>query len=188
MDLDEITFEAEEKMESAVRVLGERFQTVRTGRASSGLVENVRVEYYGVETPLKQLAAISVPDPQMMVIKPFDPSVVKGIEKAILASDVGITPSVEGRLIRLMIPPLSEERRKQLAAQVRDLAEQTRIAIRNVRRDANKEVGKAGKDKLSGVSEDGARDAKDEIQELTRKYEAKVNELTAKKSKDIMEF
>ncbi len=188
MDLDEIALEAEEKMEKAARILGERLHTVRTGRASAALVENIRVDYYGTATPLKQLASIGVPDPQMMVVKPFDPNVVKDIEKAILASDIGITPSAEGKIIRLSIPPLSEERRKQLAAHVRDLAEESRIAIRNVRRDANREIDRAQKDKSTGVSEDGARGAKDGVQELTRKYENQVGELAEKKSKEIMEF
>ena len=188
MALDDILLEGEERMESAVRLLGQRFQTVRTGRATAGLIDGIKVDYYGTQTPLKQLAAISVPDAQMIVVKPFDPGSVKDVEKAILASDIGITPSVEGKILRLSVPPLSGERRKQLAAQVRDLAEETRVAIRNIRRDGNKEIDRLEKDTSESLSEDDAYSAKDEVQDLTRKHESEVGELTDRKSREIMEF
>src|SRR5213593_3521676 len=134
MTSDEIQFDCEERMEKAVSVLRDSLRGLRTGRATPALVDSLRVEYYGSATPLKQMANISAPEPSLIVIRPFDPSVLKDIEKSILASELGLTPMNDGKLIRLGIPPLSGERRKQLVARVKDLAEEARIAIRNVRR------------------------------------------------------
>jgi len=186
MPIDEITFEAEEKMDKAVDVLGEKYGGLRVGRANPGLVENLRIEYYGSPTPLKQLANIAAPEPQFIVIRPFDPNSCKDIEKALLASDIGITPNNDGKFIRLAIPPLSEERRTQVAVQARTLAEEAKVAIRNIRREANKDIDKEEKDKL--CSEDEAYGAKEEVQELTKQYEEKVDELQDKKSAEIMEI
>jgi ribosome recycling factor len=185
MPADEICFEAEEKMEKAVDHLHEEFKGVRTGRASTGLVEHLRVNYYGAQTPLNQLAHITTPDPQLIVIKPYDPSSVKEIEKAILASQIGITPAVDRNVVRLAVPPLSGERRKQLAAQVKEMAEQVKISIRNIRRDANKHVDREEKDSI--MTEDEAVQAKEEIQKLTDKYEERAEELLKKKTAEIME-
>ena len=184
MDIDDIQLDADDRMQKAAHMLEERFRSIRTGRASAGLVDHLRVTYYGTPTPLKQLATIGCPEPQLILIKPFDPSSLKEIEKAILASELGITPQSDGKFIRLSIPPLSEERRKQLSASVRDMAEETRIAIRNIRRDANKQVDL--EEKEHRISEDDAHATKDEIQELTKQYESQVAELVKRKTDEIM--
>jgi len=185
MTSDEIHFDAEERMEKAVSVLQDALRGVRTGRATPALVDSVRVEYYGSPTPLKQMANISAPEPSLIVIRPFDPTVLKDIEKAILASELGLTPMNDGKLIRLGIPPLSGERRKQLTTRVKDLAEESRVAIRNVRRDANKAADQSEKDKV--LTEDGCEQTKEQIQDLTKKYEGQVNTVAEKKSAEIME-
>lgn len=186
MSAEDICLEAMERMEKSVESVQHRLRTVRTGRASTALVDNIRVDYYGSSAPLRQIANVAAPDPQMIVIRPFDPSSLKAIEKAILVSDVGITPQNDGKFIRLAVPALSEERRKQLANQVRDLGEEAKIAIRNIRRDANKEIDKAEKDKA--VSEDEAHSMKEEIQTATKDNEAKVDEIVEKKTQDILTF
>ena len=183
MPLDEIAFQAEEKMEKAVAFLGAELRGIRTGRATTGLVEHLKVDYYGSNTPLQQLANLSAPEASLIVIKPFDPSCIKDIERAILGSELGITPQSDKRVIRLVVPPLSGERRKQLANQVKQMAEQSRISIRNIRRDANKHLDQEQKDKI--LSEDQAKNGKEEIQELTKKYEEKVGELLKAKIVEI---
>ena len=186
MPTDDILLDCEEKMEKAVEFFRQELRGIRTGRASSGLVEHVKVDYYGSPTELRQLASIAVPEPDLIVIKPFDPTSIKDIERAIQTSDLGITPNSDGKLIRLAIPPLSEERRKQLAAQVRASGEQAKVAVRNVRREANREIDKLKEDKA--ISEDAAYNTKDEIQELTKESEKKVDDLVARKSEEIMKF
>jgi ribosome recycling factor len=183
MDYDTILLEAEERMEKALGVLNEKYRGMRTGRASPGLVDSLRVEYYGSMTPLKQIANISAPEADQLVIKPFDPSALSSIEKAILKSDIGIHPANDGKILRLQIPPLSQERRKQLASWAKETAEETRIALRNVRRDANKEAEQLEKD--GGVSEDELKKLKDEIQKLTKSYEEKVDAALAKKTAEL---
>ena len=183
MSLDEISFHAEEKMEKAVSFLGSEFRGIRTGRATTGLVEHIKVDYYGSSTPLQQLASLATPEANLIVIKPFDPSSIKDIERAILASELGIPPQSDKRVIRLTVPPLSGERRKQLASQVKQMAEQGRISIRNIRRDANKHIDQEQKDKKA--TEDEAANGKDEIQDLTKKYEEKVSDLLKSKVKEI---
>lgn len=185
MDQDEILLDAEERMEKAVEVCHQQLQGLRTGRATSGLVDSIRVDYYGSPTPLKQLANISVPEPQQIVIRPFDASSLNNIAKAIQSSDVGLSPNSDGRLIRLNVPPLSQERRMQLVARVKELAEEARVAIRNIRRDANKHADQSEKSKQ--LSEDQRDDTKDQVQELTKKYEGKVNTMSAAKEKDILD-
>jgi ribosome recycling factor len=184
MPVDDILLDAEERMEKAVEVLQENLRGMRTGTASAGLVESVRVDYYGSATPLKQLAQIAVPDPQLIVIKPYDPSCLAEVEKAIQTSDIGINPQNDGKVIRLAVPPLSQERRQQLGARVKVLAEEARVAIRNIRRDANRRLDKEQKD--SEITEDDCRRAKDEIQKLTGQYEDKVTEVLERKTQDIM--
>jgi len=186
MSAEEIYLEAAEKMEKAVEVLEHQLRTIRTGRATTALVDHIRVDYYGTPTPLGQMANIATPDPQLIVIRPFDPSCAKDVEKAILQSDIGVTPANDGKLIRLAIPPLSEERRKQLATQVRNMGEQGKVAIRNVRREANRDVDKLKDD--SAISEDEAYNSKEEIQELTKDSEAKVDETIKRKSEEILKF
>jgi ribosome recycling factor len=185
MTSDDILLDAEERMEKAAQVVQDQYQGLRTGRANPGLVDSVRVDYYGSPTPLKQLATISVPEPQQILIRPFDAGVIGEISKAIQSSDVGLAPNSDGRVIRLNVPPLSTERRKQLVTRVKDLAEDARVAIRNIRRDANKQADQLLKDKV--LSEDLHEGLKDEIQELTKKYESKVNSLADSKEKEVME-
>jgi len=183
MSLDEISVEAEEKMEKAVSFLGGELRGIRTGRATTGLVEHIKVDYYGSSTPLQQLASLATPEANLIVIKPFDPSSIKAMERAILGSELGITPQSDKRVIRLTVPPLSGERRKQLANRVKHMAEQGRISIRNIRREANKHIDQEQKDKKA--SEDEAAKGKDEIQELTKKYEDKVGDLLKGKLNEI---
>lgn len=185
MDQDEILLDAEERMDKAARVVHDQLTGLRTGRATSGLVDSIRVDYYGSPTPLKQIATVSVPEPQQILIKPFDAGILNDIAKAIQSSDVGLAPNSDGRVIRLNIPPLSTERRRQLVSRVKDLAEDSRVSIRNIRRDANKHADQALKDKL--MSEDLHDATKEAIQELTKQYEGKVNALAEAKEKDIME-
>jgi len=186
MPADDILLDAEERMEKAVDSLGHSLRTVRTGRASPALLDHIRVDYYGSPTPLRQLANIGAPEPQLIVILPFDPGCIKDIERAVQQSDIGITPQNDGKFIRLVIPPLSEERRKQLASQVREMGEETKVAIRNIRRDANKT---ADQEKRDGVlAEDEAFRTRDEIQSLTRDYEGKVDEVVKAKSDEVMTF
>lgn len=185
MTPDEVLFDAEERMEKAVEVVQGQYQGLRTGRANPGLVDSIRVNYYGSPTPLKQIATISIPEPQQILIKPFDAGQIGEIAKAIQSSDVGLAPNSDGRVIRLNVPALSTERRKQLVSRVKDLAEDARVAIRNIRRDANKQNDALLKD--GDVSEDVHSSTKDDIQELTKKYEGKVNALAEAKEKEVME-
>ena len=184
MPVDDVLLDAEDRMDGAVEVFKDNLRGIRTGTASAGLVENIRVDYYGSPTPLKQLAQIAIPDPSMIVIKPYDPSSSGEIEKAIQASNIGINPQNDGKVVRLSIPPLSEERRLQLAARVRTLAEEARVAIRNVRRDANKQLDHEEKD--STITEDECRGARDDVQKLTDKYEEQIGTVLEKKIEDIM--
>lgn len=188
MSTDEIEFECEEQMEKAVEYLRQELRGVRTGRASPALVEHLKVEVasYGSTMELRELATISVPEGNLLMIKPFDPGVGKDIERAIQSSGLGITPMSDGKVIRLPIPPLSGERRQQLLGQVRKLGETQKIAVRNIRRDSNKQVDVAQKEAKT-VSEDEAEKSKENIQELTRKYEARIDELVNAKSKEIQE-
>lgn len=185
MAMDEILLEVEEKMEAAVEYLKKEFRGIRTGRASIGLVDHIKVNYYGSMTDLRQLATISTPDASLIMIKPFDPGSIKEIEKAIQASDIGITPGTDGKVIRLPVPALSMERRNQIAGQLKKMSEQARIVVRNSRRDANKDVDH--QEKESELTEDDARSAKEEIQKLTDKYEKTITEILDAKTKEIQE-
>jgi ribosome recycling factor len=171
-------------MKKAIDALQHDLKSVRTGRASSGLVESIKVDYYGTATPLKQMATLATPQADIIVIKPFDPTSVKEIEKAIKNSDLSIAPIVDGKLIRLNVPPLSEERRKQLAQQAKQMGEQTKVSIRNIRRDANKQLEKQQKDKL--ITEDELQVGKKQIDEITKEYSDKVDEVVENKSDEIM--
>ncbi len=185
MPVDEIEFECEEAMEKAVDFLRQELRTVRTGRASPGLVEHLKVtvESYGTTMDLRELASISVPESNQLLLKPYDPGTLKDIERAIRSSELGITPMSDGKIIRLPVPPLSGERRQQLLGQVRKLGETQKVAVRNVRRDANKRLDAEEKDKV--ISEDDSEGAKERIQELTKKYEAQIDSLVAAKAKEI---
>jgi ribosome recycling factor len=184
MPAKEIVSESKSKMNKAFEVLQEEFKAVRTGRASTGLVENIKVLFYGTPTPLKQMATLATPQPDTIVIKPFDPASVKEIEKAIKNSDLSIAPIIDGKLIRLNIPALSEERRKQLVTQAKHTGEQTKVSIRNIRREANKQLEKQQKDKL--VTEDELEKGKKQIDDITKEYDEKVDTLVKNKANEIM--
>src|SRR6476661_8744178 len=165
MSIEEIAFEAEEKMEKSIALLADQLKGVRTGRANTGLVDSIRVEYYGSPTPLKQLANLSTPEPQQILIRPFDPTVIGDIVKAIQASDIGLTPNSDNKVIRLNVPSLSVEQRKKLVSRVKDLSEEARVAIRNIRRDANKQADQEQSEKI--LTEEDLEVCKEEIQSLT---------------------
>ena len=186
MDFDEIMFDCEERMEKALDIMVKDLRGIRGGRATPALVEGIRVEYYGSPTPLKQLASISTPDPRLLVVKPFDSSTCKEIEKAINKADVGLPPNSDGKLSRLAIPPLSEERRRSLVGMAKDKVEEAKIAVRNVRRDANRNAETAEEDKT--VTEDEAFKLKEKIQEMTKVFEKKIEDAFAKKEKEILEI
>lgn len=185
MSIEEIALEAEERMEKSLALLSDQLRGVRTGRASVGLVESIRVDYYGSPTPLKQLANLSTPEPQQILIRPFDQTVLGDIVKAIQASDIGLTPNSDNKVIRLNVPSLSVEQRKKLVSRVKDLSEEARIAIRNIRRDANKQADQEQADKI--LTEDDLETCKEETQSLTKRFEAKVNEMAEKKSTEILD-
>ncbi len=185
MASDEILLDVEENMEQAVDYLRKEFRGIRTGRASAGLVDHIKVDYYGSPTDLRQLATISTPDASLIVIKPFDPGSLKEIERAIQAANIGITPAADGKVIRLAVPSLSGERRQQIAGQLKKMAEAARVTIRNARRDGNKEVDRQEKD--SELTEDDAAKARNQIQKLTDDYEKKIDDILAGKTKEIQE-
>ncbi len=185
MSYDDVVLETEDKMDKTVEVLKEQTKGIRTGRATPGLVESVKVDYYGTPTRLKELAVISVPDPRTLLVKPFDPSSVGTIEKALQKSDTGLTPMSDGKMIRLSVPPLSGERRQKLVGQVKELSENSKVSLRNVRRDANKDAEKLEKDAL--ITEDQHHKLKEEIQNLLKSHEKKVDDLVEAKRKEILE-
>ena len=187
MDLDEILLTGEEAMEKAVEYLKQELRGVRTGRASTALVEFVKVDYFGSPTDLRSLALISIPEPTQLLIKPFDPSTVQLCVKAIQASGLGLNPMAEGKQIRLMLPALSGERRQQLTTSVKHMGEQAKVSVRNARRDANKHLEQLKKDKSQPVSEDQIERAIAEVQELLKKYEQMVDDLIAARTKEIQE-
>ncbi len=180
-----ILAEFEDKMEKSIHHLTDQLKTIRTGRASPALVDSIKVDYYGALTPLNQLANISVPEPRQLVVKPFDASVLKEIEKAILTSELGLTPSSDGKLLRLVLPPLSEEQRRKISAKVKEITEGTRVVLRNARRDANKAADIAKKD--GTLSEDLNADLHDEVQGHLKKREAEVDGILETKTTEIME-
>ena len=184
MPTREILAQAEARMEKAIDALHEEFKALRTGRASTALVENIKVGYYGTPTPLKQMATLATPQFDMIVIKPFDPASIKEIERAIRSSDLSIAPIIDGKIIRLNIPPLSEERRKQLVQQAKQTGEQTKVGIRNVRRDAIKQLEKQQKDKI--ITEDDLQHGKKLVDDKTREYTDKVDQIVKHKADEIM--
>jgi len=184
MSVNAIISDSESKMKKAVEVLHDELKSVRSGMASTGLVENIKADFYGTPTPLKQMATLAAPQVDMIVIKPFDPASIKDIEKAIKASDLSIAPIVDGKVVRLNIPALSEERRKQLVQQAKQTGEQTKVGIRNIRRDAIKHLEKEQKDKL--ITEDDLKNGKKQADDITKKYSDKVDELVKNKSDEII--
>lgn len=185
MDADEILLDVEERMEKAVDVLKHALAGIRTGRANPGLVDSLRVEVYGSPTPIRQIASVGAPEPTQIVIRPFDPGTIKDIEKAIQASGLGFNPMSDGRVIRLNVPPLSTEVRRKLVARIKELAEEAKVAIRNVRRDGNKLADQLEKEE--SLSEDEADQVKEEIQDLTKKFEARAGGLAKAKEQEVME-
>ncbi len=183
--LKESNTEAEERMKGAVEALEEDLSGIRTGRASPALVEKLSVEYYGLPTPLMQLATISIPEARMLLIRPFDGTTLRAIERAIQASDLGLTPNNDGKVIRLNLPPLTEERRHDLVKLVHNRLEEARVAVRNVRRDGIKDLREFEHEKL--ISEDELEEGEDDLQKLTDKYIELVNEVGVRKEKEIME-
>ncbi len=184
MAKESICKDASARMEKVVMHLQEELRGLRTGRASTGLVENIKVDCYGDFSPLKQLAAISTPDAQSIMIKPYDTTIISSIEKAILQSDIGIIPSVEGKALRIVIPPLNEERRKKLSTHAKEFGETAKVSLRNIRHEANKQADKEEKEGL--LTEDDAKRAKDDVQKLIHEYEGKLNDLVKKKTEEIL--
>jgi ribosome recycling factor len=184
MTKSEILNEAKKRMEAAIEDARRKLASLRTGRASPSILDNIQVEYYGAPTPLNQVAQVHAPESSLLTIQPYDPSILATIERAILSSDLGLVPANDGRIIRIPIPPLTEERRKQLAKVVGEIAEEHRTAIRNVRRDANDHLKKSLKDKL--ISEDEERRALDEVQKHTDTYIQKVNDVAKAKEEEIL--
>lgn len=185
MPVDDILLDCEEQMEKAVEHVRHELRGLRTGRASPALVEDLRVDYYGSQTAIKAIAAISIPEATQLVIKPFSPQDLKAIEKAIGESKLGLTAHSDGKQLRLSLPPLSQERRMQLAGQAKQQSETAKITIRNARRDANKLMETEEKGGL--LTEDEAKKGKEQIQELTKQYEGKIDELIEHKRQEIMQ-
>ncbi len=184
--IKEALSEAEDRMKGAITALTNDLSTVRTGRASPALVERLDVEYYGTATPLQQLATISAPEPRLLTIKPFDPGSLKDIERAILASELGLTPNNDGKIIRLSIPPLNEERRRQLTKVVHHRLEDARVAVRNIRRAVHEDLREFQKERL--ITEDELERGETDLQKLTDKYVEKVDDLGQRKEAEIMEI
>ncbi len=184
--LEEVTSKAESAMKKALEHLHHELATIRTGKASTALLDSIHVDYFGSRVPLKQVATVAVPDPKLITIQPWDRSVIPAIEKAIQSSELGLNPQSDGALIRLPIPPLTEERRKSLVKVVKRIGEDTRVGVRNARRDAKERIKKL--EKAHEVSEDQSHTAQDEVQSLTNDYIQKVDEAVAAKEKEVLEI
>ena len=178
--------EFESKMKKTTEVLSQQLEAVRAGRANAAVLNQISVEYYGVPTPIQQVASVSVPDPRTLMIQPWDASILKGIEKAILASELGINPQNDGRVIRLVFPQLTEERRKELAKQVKKYGEESKVAVRNIRRDAIDKFKK--QQKASEITEDDYKDIEKDIQKLTDDYIKEVESIAEAKEKELFEI
>jgi len=185
MEPKEILADSEMRMDKAIEVLKKNLSGIRTGRANPGLVDSLRVDVYGSPTPIKQVAQVGAPEPTQIVIRPYDATIIKEIEKAIVASDLGFNPQSDGRVVRINIPALSTDVRKKMVSRIKELSEDAKISIRNVRRDGNKAAEQAEKDKL--VSEDQRDDVKDQIQDLLKKYEANVVEIAKAREAEVLE-
>ncbi len=181
---DMILMETEEKMEERVSSLSHELAKIRTGRANPKMFDDVHVDYYGVATPISQVGGISVPEPTQIVIKPYDKSIVKDVEKAILAANLGINPNNEGHQLRIVFPPLTGERRKELTKKVKKYGEEAKVSIRNLRRDGNDAIKKL--EKASDISEDDSKGYQEDIQELTNTYSEKIDEVVKAKEEDIL--
>jgi len=184
--MNELIKNTEEKMNKTIGVLEQNYKTIRAGRANASVLDRITVDYYGAPTPIQQMAAVSVPEPRVLMIQPWDASTLKTIEKAILTSDIGINPQNDGRVIRLSFPPLTEERRKEIVKEVKKVAEDSKVAVRNTRRDAIEKL-KALK-KANTVTEDDVTNGEKKIQNLTDKFCKEIDELAALKEKEILEI
>jgi ribosome recycling factor len=184
MAADDILLDVEDRMEKAIGNLKNNLAGIRTGRANPGLVDSLKVEVYGSQTPMKQLASVGAPEPMQIVIRPYDPSTIKDIEKAIVNSGLGFAPQNDGRVIRINVPPLTTETRRKLVARIKELTEETKVAIRNVRRDGNKAAEQAEKD--GELTEDQRDKVKEDVQELTKKYENTAGEMAKNREAEVM--
>ena len=184
MTAQQITRETEDKMKKSLEIVQHNFASVRSGRANAGMVENIRVDYYGTSTPMKQVASITIPEPRMIILTPWDATVLKSIEKAISDSDLAIQPIIDGKMVRLPIPPLTRERREEMVKIVHKLAEDGRVALRGVRREANERVKQLEKDKT--IAEDESFKAQTEVQKLTDRYIQSIDQAQASKEKDLI--
>jgi ribosome recycling factor len=184
--IDELQQDTQERMDKTLAALKHELNRVRTGRASLSLLDGIRVDYYGTPTPLNQMASLSIPESRLIVIQPWDTSAIKEIEKAILKSDLGLTPSSDGKVVRIAIPPLTEERRKQLVKVVYKIGEEHKVAVRNIRRDANEMLKTFKKD--GDISEDEAFKAQEEIQKITDAFIRRIDDTVKVKEKEILEF
>ena len=184
--IEETLQESRDRMSKTIAALENELKRIRTGRASASLLDGIKIDYYGTPTPLSQTATISVPESRLITIQPWDATIIKDIEKAILKSDIGLTPSNDGKLIRIAVPPLSEERRKELVKLVHKSCEEYKVAVRNIRRDANELIKGLKKD--GDVSEDDAFKAQDRVQKITDEYILKIDEVYKAKEKEILEF
>ncbi len=188
MDVEHIKNQCRERMEKSLQYFQRELRGIRAGRATTALIDHVKVDYYGSPTELRELAAVSVPEPTMLLVKPFDPTSQSGIIKSLETADLGLNPMADGNTIRIKVPSPSAERRQQLVGQVKKMTEDARVTVRNERRDANKHVDQLVKDKSSHLSEDNAKDAKDEIEKLTKKYVDLIDETGKKKVGEIEEI
>jgi ribosome recycling factor len=186
MQLNDIYTQAQEKMHKAVEAVENEFHSLRTGRASVALVDTVHVDAYGARMPLKQLATISTPDSRSIVVQPFDKNMAGPIEKALMAANLGMTPTNDGKVIRMTVPPLTEERRKELVKLAKKMAEEGRVAVRNIRRHANEEIKKT--EKTHEITEDDRDRATKQVQDITDKYVKEIDDTLARKEKDVMEI
>lgn len=184
--MESVLMDCEERMEKTVSALEADYQAVRTGRASSALFDKIKVDYYGVETPIAQVASISTPEARLVVIQPWDKTLLSPIEKAILKSELGLNPSNDGKLLRIVFPPLTEQRRKELAKQTKGISEQSKVAIRNIRRDGMESIKKL--QKTGGISEDEQKEGETRLQKLTDTYIEKIASVAAAKEKEILEI
>jgi ribosome recycling factor len=182
----EIIKEMQRKMDRALEVLGQDFSRIRTGRASVALLEGIKVDAYGTAMPISQVASLAAPEPRLLTVQPWDTGLMSDLEKAILRSDLGLTPSNDGKIIRIPIPPLTTERRKELVKSTKKMTEESKVALRNLRRDANEQLKELKKDKL--ISEDETFKAQEEVQKATDEYIKKLDTLAAEKEKEIMSF
>jgi len=185
MTADEILLDVEERMEKTIDGFKSDLAGIRTGRANPGLVDSLRVEVYGSTVPIKQLASVGAPDPNQIVIRAYDPGTLKNIEKAIQASTLGLNPQIDGQVIRLNVPALSADVRRNMVSRIHELGEEAKVAVRNIRRDGNKRAEAAEKAKT--LSEDDRDDVKNEIQDLTKKYEGKVSDLAKAREKEVLD-